>query len=109
MEAEKRDALTSKRVNVAQQSALGRLRNKGGTTFVRPLSWFDSFTRHMSKRPAKFLPSVDGSCVPFRSSLTLVRLGDPSDSVRDVSKDDKGRIFQDTFVRGVKVIWIFDG
>ena len=43
------------------------------------------------------------------SSLTLVRLGDPSDSVRDVSKDDKGRIFQDTFVRGVKVIWIFDG
>ncbi|KAI9574032.1 hypothetical protein HD554DRAFT_582539 [Boletus coccyginus] len=103
-EAGKYNAWTEEPVDVIQRSALERLKKKGWDD-VRPAlsvvirGWimraiFDKQLKNASHVAVERL----------KQTLELLHWG--RQVWRDVSKDDRGVIFQDTFVVGVKVIYL---
>ncbi|KAI9574036.1 hypothetical protein HD554DRAFT_583804 [Boletus coccyginus] len=103
-EAEKRRAWTSEPMDVIQRSALERLKKQGWDD-VRPAlsvvvrAWI---MRAIFDNQLKNAPHV--AVERLKQILELLHWG--RQVWRDVSKDDRGVIFQDTFVRGVKVIYL---
>ncbi|KAI9574033.1 hypothetical protein HD554DRAFT_2183364 [Boletus coccyginus] len=103
-EVEKHSAWTSEPVDVIQRSALERLKKQGWDD-VRPAlnvavrAWI---MRAIYDNQLKHAPHV--AAERLKQTLELLHWG--RQVWRDVSRDDRGVIFQDTFVIGVKVIYL---